>query len=197
MDKKKTLVHFLAAAAMVFMAFTLFGIAGGSISMQPTKNEDGSFSYDGLVRLLFAFDLCILTFAGLIVILNDGMFTEWLPSAGIIVGLTLVGFFLSFSPIIGFILSGLYGIWWLIASIRSLAASWGENSSAASVLMAICRIVMAITLLSFLGIWALLPDTAVVAKEVVEVYTGIGILAIAAAVALCIEGFIWLKYCDY
>lgn len=197
MDKKKTLVHFLAAAAMVFMALTLFGIAGGSISMQPTKNEDGSYSYDGLVRLLFAFDLCLLAFAGLIVILNDGMFSEWLPSAGIIVGLTVVGFLLMFSPIIGFILSGLYGIWWLIASIRSLAASWGENSSGASVLMAICRVVMAVALLSFLGIWGLLPDTAVVAEATVSVYNGIAVLSIVAAVALCIEGFIWLKYCDY
>lgn len=192
MERRKTLVHFLGAIFLVIFAVVLFKIKSGDIIMAHTPKADGSYDYSGLIKLTITFTLCILAFAGLITVLNDGEFMAWLSSAGIIVAFGVVGVIFDIGMITGALIAGVYCLWWSIASIKSLIANW--DSYMPCKIMAICRVVLAVMLGFFVLVWLSIP---VGLEPVSGVYTWAGVLSIIGAVAMFIEGCIWFKYCDY
>ncbi|MBQ9103627.1 MAG: hypothetical protein IJY57_00890 [Clostridia bacterium] len=188
MTKAKTLVHFLTAIALIIFGVVLFKIKSGDISMVKTQNADGSFDYSGLIKLVLTFSLCVLGFAGLITVLNDGEWGAWLGSAGVIVGVGAVGVLFDIAIITGTAIAGLYFVWWIIASVRCLRATWGGYTE--DKIMAVCRFILALAMGTFVLVFMTLPDTA----EVSGVYTLAGIASIVGAVAVAIEGIVWRKF---
>lgn len=199
MEKKKTIVHFLGAIIFIVFAVMLFNVANGTISMERPKNPDGSFDYSGLLSLAIPFNLCIIALAGLITVLNEGEFHAWLVSSGVILVVAVVGFFLDIMKITGIVIAGLYSIWWMIASVRGLRATWG-NGFWVDRIMAVGRFMVAVTLVFFVLTWVFIPVELGVPVDM-SVASGIctwaGVLSLVSAVALFVEGVIWVKYCDY
>lgn len=201
MEKRYTIVHFLAAAALIAFAVVLFCVAGGSISMARLQNPDGSFDYGPIFALLIPFCLCIISFAGLITILQEGEFTAWLSSAGVIIVIGFVGLLFNMAPFAGVVLAGLYAIWWSIAGIRTVIATWGDDGYWASAIMAIGRLLLAAALVSFVFAWITIPTEIGAVNEMTSTAVTScivsGALSIAAAVGLVAETLVWIAYCDY
>lgn len=199
MEKKHTLVHFLTAAALVYFAVALLNIANGTATTDRFPNPDGSYDYSSVLALYIPFNLCIIGLAGLITVLQEGEFGAWLGAVGVIVLISLVGVFLNLMQGAAFLVGGIYAVWWSISAIRNLAAHWDsfywENK-----LLALCRILIAAALVLFVIAWMALPmefDVVQDMSQAMPICGWAGGLAIAAAVALVVEGFLWIRYCDY
>lgn len=200
MDRSKTFVHFLAAIAFIAMAIVLFSIAGGSISMERVQKENGAYTFGGSLPFSITFSICLILLAAIITVLQEGEFMDWLPSCGVIVLISGVSLLFGFSMFAGVVLGGLYTVWWLIASIKTLRASWGYNGFFADALLALCRFVLTGALFTLVMAWGMLPVSigSVPDMEVISRYGTIaGVGSILAAVALCVEGGLWIKYSDY
>ena len=196
MEKKNTIVHFLCAVALICFAVILFKIANGSISMNRIQNEDGSFEPGGLLPLMLGFNACIIGLGGLITILQEGEFVEWVKSCGVILGFALVGFMFDITSITELLIGGIYAVWWAIASIRSLIESWGENGFTLSRIIAVCRILTALALISFIPVWIFVPSSYLPVdnmRSIIAICNVSGILTLLSAVGAITEGIIWLK----
>ena len=199
MEKKHTIVHFLAAAALVAFAVALFNIASGVATTDRFPNPDGSYDYGPVLAIFIPFDLCIIAFAGLITVLHGGEFGAWLGSVGAIVVISLIAYFLNMMSIAAVLIGGVYSIWWGISAVRNLAEHWDsfywENK-----LLAVCRVLIAIALVLSVCVWFVLPvefDVVQDMSQAMPICGWAGGFAIAAAVALAIEGLLWIKYADY
>ena len=200
MEKSKTLVHFLAAVLLIVFAVAIFKVTNGTVSLVRPLKEDGSYDFSGMLSLVVPFNLCILAFAGLITVLNEGEFSAWFGAAAVIVGIAAVGFFLGFSPFAGLLVGGLYAVWWLIAAFKSVIATWGDNGFWASRLLAFCRLLVAAMLAVFVLFWLATPYESMDVLQdaaIVTMYNWTGVACIVGAVALCVEGVIWLIFCEY
>ena len=200
MEKSKTFVHFLTAVLLIVFAVAIFKVTNGTVSLVRPQNQDGSYDFSGLLSLIIPFNLCILAFAGLITVLNDGEFGAWFGAAAVIVGIALVGFFLGFSPFAGLLVAGLYAVWWLIAAFKNLIATWGDNGFWASRLLALCRIVLAAAMCMIFLFWLATPFESMDIlqdADIVRQYNLTAIACIVGAVALGVEGILWLNFCDY
>ena len=199
MEKKHTLIYFIGAIAFIVFGILLFKVANETMLLEKTLQEDGSYEQNELLLMVAVFSVCILCLAGLIVVLNEGEFSAWLSSAAVIVGVNFVGFFIGISSIASTAIAGLYGIWWLIAALRSVISTWGENEYWESTVMAIGRVVVALTLISFVLIWMssfMTPADEAWATNAM-IYKISGIMSIVSGAALAFEGFLWYKYLDY
>lgn len=196
LEKKKTVVHILGAIFLVWFAIVMFRVASGSISMLLPFKENGAVDFSNRFKLLIPYALCMVVFAGLIVILNDGEFMEWLPSAGIILGLTFGGALIGFYKYICVLLSLVYAVWWLIASFRNLKSAWDGPAF----IMALCRICLTAAICGFVLGWAAVPTESVeivAGSAQAQSFTIAGILALVGAGGLVGEAFLWIKYCEY
>ena len=201
MERRHTIVHFLAAAALIAFAVVLFCVAGGSISMARPQNPDGSFDYSPLFALMIPFALCIISFAGLITVLQEGEFTAWLSSTGVIILLAFIGFIFDAVPAFAIILGGLYAVWWTVAGVRSLISSWGYDGFWASAIMALARLLLAAALVSFVFVWTSTPTDIgapnVMTADAISTCIWSGVISIAAAIGMIAEAVLWIIYCEY
>lgn len=199
MEKKKTIVHFLAAIAFVVFALALFKIASGEATTDRFPNPDGSYDYGPVLKLFIPFDICIVMLAGIITALQDGEFGAWLGSLGAIALISVVGVLFDFMSLAAVLIGGVYVIWWGIVAVKSLAANWNsfywENK-----VLAIVRTLVAATLVAFVLVWVKLPlefDVVQDMSQVIPFCSWAGGLAIATAVGLVVEGALWIKCCSY
>ncbi|MBR2974994.1 MAG: hypothetical protein IKC47_04545, partial [Clostridia bacterium] len=118
MTKGKTVVHFLAAGCFVFLAIMLFRIGSGKISLEPFIRPDGAQRYKGFAALAWPLTMTILCLAGMITTLNDGLFSEWAPAAGIILAFSVGGYWFGMARGAMILIAGVYFIWWAIAGIK-------------------------------------------------------------------------------
>ena len=200
MEKKHTLVHFLTAVALVVFAINMFKIASGETTVVWIKQADGSYSQDGLLSLIIPFTLVILGLAGMIVILNEGEFLEWLPSAGIIVGIMFFTTLFGFSLLGVVIVGGLYCVWWGIATFKTLRVAFCEDDYWENKLMSALRIPTVAFLALFLIAYGSFPAGAIREFDItpyVSICNWSAIIAIVAAVCLVVEAIMWIRYCDY
>ena len=201
MEKKSTFIHFLCAIALIYFAIVLFCVANGSISMERPRLPDGSFDASGLIKVLIPFNLCILCFGGLITVLNEGEFRDWLPSAGIILAFAFIGFIFDLSNFMGLLIGGVYAVWFTITGVKNLIRSFFSSYGfyGPSILMSLCRIVLAGTLIFFVFFWVNFPINEAFAVDsfAADTCRWAGGFAIASAVALIVEAVIWIKHLDY
>ena len=199
MEKKGTIVHFLCIATLISFAVILFMIANGSISMDRLQNEDGSFDFGGLLPLMIGFNLCVMGFGGLITVLRQGEFFDWVKSCGVILLFAVVGFMFDITTVTELVITGVYAIWWLIAGVRGIIENWGEKGFVLGRIMAICRITIAIALIAYAPVWIFVPSSHLPVDNiniVIGICNWAGALSLLAAVGLGVESFIWLKYGD-
>lgn len=199
MEKKKTIVHFLTAAAFVVFALALFKISSGEANTDRFPNPDGSYDYSSVLKLYIPFNICIVMLAAMITALQDGEFGAWLGALGAIAVIAVVGCFLDLMGIAAVLVGGVYVIWWGIVAVKTLAAHWDsfywENK-----VLAIVRTLLAASLVLFVIVWMSLPlefDVVQDMSQVMPICGWAGGLAIATAVGLVVEGALWIKHCSY
>lgn len=202
MTKGKTVVHFLAAGCFVFLAIMLFRLANGKIDLAPVVLEGGAQRYKGFAALAWPLTMTILCLAGLITTLNDGLFSEWAPAAGVILLLQVGGYWFGMSRGMMILVTGIYFIWWAIAGIKSLIASWYDLYIWQNLILAIARILIAATLFLVAVTLMNLPmvhDTNgyVLTETALDCAKWAGIASIAAGGFVFFEGVLWARYCDY
>ena len=200
MEKKHTIVHFLTAIALVILAINLFKVASGETSVVWVKQPDGAYTQDGLLSLVIPFTIIILCLAGLIVILNEGEFLEWLPAAGVIVGIMFFTTLFGFSLLGVVVVGGLYFIWWAIATFKSLKYAFFEDDYWESKLMSACRIPIVVFLALFVIAYGSFPAGAIREFDItpyVSICNWAAIVALIAAVCTVVEAIMWIRYCEY
>jgi hypothetical protein len=201
MTRGKTVVHFLTAGCFIFLAIMLFRLANGKIDLAPYIRPEGGQRYKGFAALAWPLALTILCLAGMITTLNDGLFSEWAPAAGVILLLMLGGYWFGMARGVMMLVAGIYFIWWAIAGIKSLIASWYDLEIWQNMILAIARILIAATLLLVVITLFYLPmvhaDSYVLSAEAIKFSKWAGIAGIATGALVFFEGVLWARYCDY
>ena len=194
MEKKHTIAHFFTAIVFVIFAIALLKISSGAATTDRFKND-----YGPVLALYIPFLLCIVGLAGIITVLQEGEFLDWLKSVGVIALIGLAGFIFDGMQWAAALVGGLYAVYWTIVALRSLANNWDayewENK-----LLALARVLIAAALVLAVVVWVQLPVERDVTQDMSSVTTicgWAGGVAIAAAVCVFIEGVLWIKYADY
>lgn len=202
MEKKHTVVYFLTSAALIAFAVILFGIPSGNIL---TAYEDGTFNYSTLLKPLLAYGACILGFLGIITLLQEMIEASlWFSAGALLLIIGLVSYFLNMMALVGFLVSLVFGGWFLIAGIRSLISSWYDYEPWLNIAVTLCRVAAAAAILSYIFVWLTIPTTVSSSYDLLtfeqmmadpavhSACTLSGILSIVAAIGVAIEGVLWL-----
>ena len=139
MQRKHTVVYFLTAIALFAFGAILFMIPGEMILQ--ADEVTGDFIYSTLRIPLIAYGACILGFLGIITLLRE--FIEpslWFSVGALFAGAALIWYWIGITSVLGLVFSVVFGGWFLIASIRSLIASWYDYEPWMNVTVAICRL---------------------------------------------------------
>ena len=201
MTKSKTIVHFLTAGCFIFLAITLFRLGRGDISLEPYIKPDGAMRYKGFAALAWPVTMTILCLAGLITTLNDGLFMDWAKAAGVILLISVVRYWFGASRTAMILSTGLYFIWWAIAGIKSLIASWYDLEIWQNTILAFARIAIAATL--FCTVTTLINLPTVISNDYTLTEAALswsrwgGIAGIATGALVFFEGVLWARYCSY
>ncbi len=204
MTRGKTAIHFLTAIVLIVLAIVLFNFASGKLTFDKIPKENGKYERGAIVAFMLPLTLVILGFAGLIVALNDGLFMDWLQSAGVILLFGVVGgMIIGWYKLGAVLMAGVYFLWWGIASIKYFIRSWWDLSAWQNIVVALFRLLMAGMFLMIVifvlsaptldvqpGVSTYTPDLAVNARWA-------GLFCIGSAVGLFIEGILWRRVCDY
>ena len=204
MTRGKTAIHFLTAIILVVLAIVLFCFASGKLTFDRVLKDNGKYDKGAITAFMLPLTLVILGFAGLIVAINDGLFMDWLTSAGVIALFGIVGgIFFGWYRLGAVLMAGVYFLWWGIASIKYFISCWWDLSAWQNIIVALFRLVMAGMFLMIVvfvlsapgamaevGVSTYTPDLAVNAKWA-------GLFCIGSAVGLFVEGILWCRVCDY
>lgn len=198
-EKKQSIVYILGAIAFVILGVNLLKVYDGTASIAISHNPNGSLNIMGILNISVPFYVLILCLCGILVILQDGEFLEWLPSAGVILVIALISHVLIFLVGIGgFITCGLYALVWVIGSVKGLWESLFDSWE--TLLIALCRVVVAVALVALFIVWVNFDyETGIdlLNPNETNIFLWGGILSIAGAVALVGESFLWMRELDY
>lgn len=204
MEKKNTIAHFFGAAALIILAVFIFKVVGGDIPLARfrTDNGMGAMESTALNKLTIYFGLVMSGFSAVIYSLTDDdmRFKSWIATTAIIAVALLITSFIDLQIVAaGLMIIGLL-IFWIVFTIKAVINVFSDYDQWIIWVIAICRIVSGITILSLALVWTNLPfepnNANLLTQANISALTGVGIACIAGAIAFIVEAFIWFKIID-
>lgn len=204
MEKRNTIAHFFGAAALIILAVFIFKVIGGDIPLERfrTDNGMGVMQSTALNKLTIYFGLVLSGFCAVIFALteDDMKLKSWIASTVIIaIALLITGIIDLQIVAAGIMIIGLL-IFWIVFTIKAVGQVFYDYDQWIIWVIAICRVVCGITILSLALVWTNLPfepnNANVLTQDNISALTGAGIACIVGAIAFIAEAVIWLKFID-
>ena len=204
MEKRNTIAHFFGAVALIILAVFIFKVIGGDIPLERfrTDNGMGAMQSTALNKLTIYFGLVLSGFCAVIFALteDDMKLKSWIAATVIIaIALLITGIIDLQIVAAGIMIIGLL-IFWIVFTIKAVGQVFYDYDQWIIWVIAICRVVCGITILSLALVWTNLPfepnNANVLTQDNISALTGAGIACIVGAIAFIAEAVIWLKFID-
>lgn len=204
MEKRNVIAHIFAAIVFFIFSIILFKMGNGSIVVAQYFQHNGDpEAKKGLATLIVMYGLILSAVSGLNFALSDDdqRFVSWIIATIIIAVAFFVFSLFSLHVVIVYIIGGIVTIWWIIVAIKEILSVYYNYDSWAVWAIAICRVILVITLLSFIVVWyfnqSYSSNPAEQFNNFITTCNIAGVLAILSSISFVGESIIWLRYLDY